>query len=334
MQRVDLPPWRWIGAAFFLLACASWTAAQERAGGTAAADAIDGRTPEQWLQIVQHAARRLDYTGTMVYQQGTEVRMSKIVHVFDGQVSHERLQPMDGRPREFIRRADEVKCLIPEARQVVVERKARAESFPALAATATAELLQHYSVKVIGRERVGGFDCQILEIQPRQADRYGYRLWVDRATGLMLRSQTLNERGDVLEQMAFADVRIGGVDREQLKPSWSTEGWRVDQTAHRPIDLREQGWRLVPPSGFKPLFAVRRPMAGGQALQAVYSDGLASLSVFIEPATAMAANDQLPQRGPIHSYVRRLGDSMVTVVGEVPAETARTVAQAAERIGR
>jgi len=334
MQRVDLPVWRWINAAIFLLVCASLSAAQERAGGTASVDAVDGRSPEQWLQIVQHAARRLDYTGTMVYQQGAEVRMSKIVHVFDGQVSHERLQPMDGRPREFIRNADEVRCLIPEARQVVVERKARAESFPALAATATAELLQHYSVKIVGRERVGGFDCQVLEIRPRQADRYGYRLWVDRATGLMLRSQTLNERGDVLEQMAFVDVRIGGVDREQLKPSWSTEGWRVEQTAHRPIDLREQGWRLVPPSGFKPLYAVRRPMAGGQALQAVYSDGLASLSVFIEPAAAAAANDQLPQRGPINSYVRRLGESTVTVVGEVPADTARAVAQAAERIGR
>jgi sigma-E factor negative regulatory protein RseB len=334
MQRVGLPTWRRISAAIVLLACAALSVAQERAGGPAGVDAVDGRTAEQWLQIVQHAARRLDYTGTMVYQQGAEVRMSKIVHVFDGQVSHERLQPMDGRPREFIRNADEVRCLIPEARQVVVERKARAESFPALAATATAELLQHYSVKIVGRERVGGFDCQVLEIQPRKADRYGYRLWVDRATGLMLRSQTLNERGDVLEQMAFADVRIGGVDREQLKPSWSTDGWRVDRTAHRPIDLREQGWRLVPPSGFKPLFAVRRPMAGEQAMQAVYSDGLASLSVFIEPATAATASDQLPQRGPINSYVRRVGDSMVTVVGEVPAETARAVAQAAERIGR
>jgi len=334
MRRPAAPSWGWVAPAIILLVLVSSSLAQVPAGAAAGGEAADGRSPEQWLQIVQQAARRLDYAGTMVYQQGSEVRMSKIVHVFDGKVSHERLQPMDGRPREFIRRADEVKCLIPEARRVVVERRGRAEAFPALGAAATAELLRHYSVKIVGRERVGGFDCQVLEIQPLQPDRYGYRLWVDRATGLMLRTQTLNGRGDVLEQMAFADVRIGGVDHEQLKPSWSTEGWKVDETAHRPIDLREQGWRLLPPAGFKPLFAVRRPMASGQALQAVYSDGLASLSVFIEPASASSADDALPQRGPINAYARRVGDAVVTVVGEVPADTARAVAQAAERVGR
>lgn len=334
MHRLAVPAWRWFIPALVLLAFLSSVRAQDRGNAAAAGDGVDARSPEQWLQLVQLAARRLDYVGTMVYQQGSEVRMSRIVHVFDGQVSHERLQPMDGRPREFIRRADEVKCLIPESKRVVVERKARAESFPGLAGTATTELLQHYSVKSVGRERVGGFDCQVLDIQPRQGDRYGYRIWVDRVSGLLLRSQTLNDRGEVLEQMAFADVRIGAVDREQLKPSWSTDGWKVDESSHRPVDLREQGWRLLPPSGFKPLYAVRRSMAGGQALQAVYSDGLASLSVFIEPASAAAANEPMPQGGPINAYVRRLGDSTITVVGEIPSDTARAVANAAERIGR
>jgi sigma-E factor negative regulatory protein RseB len=334
MQPVALPAWRRLASAVLLLAFASLTQGQERTGSTTGADSVETRSPEQWLQFVQQAARKLDYSGTMVYQQGSEVRMSRIVHVFDGKVSHERLQPMDGRPREFIRQADEVKCLLPESRRVVIERKTRAESFPGLAAAATSELLQQYSVRVAGRERVGGFDCQVLEIQPRQGDRYGYRLWVDRATGLLLRSQTINDRGEVLEQMAFAEVRIGGVDREQLKPSWPTEGWRVDETSHRPVDLREQGWRLVPPNGFKPLYTVRRPMASATALQAVYSDGLASLSVFIEPAAASDASEALQRRGPINGYARRVGDSMVTVVGEIPAETARAVAQAAERVGR
>jgi sigma-E factor negative regulatory protein RseB len=334
MARFAVPAWSWFVPALVLLAFVSAARAQERSSPAATGESVDARSPEQWLQLVQQAARRLDYAGTMVYQQGAEVRMSKIVHVFDGQVSHERVQPMDGRPREFVRRADEVKCLIPESKRVVVERKARADSFPGLAAASTTELLQHYSVQTVRRERVGGFDCQVIEIQPRQADRYGYRIWVDRATGLLLRSQTLGERGEVLEQMAFADVRIGGIDREQLKPSWSTDGWTVDESAHRPVDLRAQGWRLVPPGGFKPVYSVRRPMPGGEALQAVYSDGLASLSVFIEPASASAANDPMPQGGPINAFVRRLGDATITVVGEVPADTARAVANAAERVSR
>jgi sigma-E factor negative regulatory protein RseB len=320
--------WRWLAAALCLHALMPPAAAQDRG-----AEAADSRSAEQWLQMVQQAARRLDYSGTMVYQQGNEVRISRVVHVFDGRVSHERLQPMDGRPREFIRSADEVKCLIPESRRIVVERRTRSESFPALGG-ATTDVLQHYSVKVAGRERVGGFDCQVLEIQPRQGDRYGYRLWVDRGTGLLLRTQTLSERGEVLEQMAFADVRIGAVDREQLKPSWPTDGWTIDQPSHRPVDLHEQGWRLAAPSGFKPLYSVRRPMPNGPALQAVYSDGLATLSVFIEQGSPAAKDEPLSNRGPINAYARRVGDATITVVGEIPAETARSVAAGVERISR
>ncbi len=330
MLRAGGISWRRIAATSCLLALAPLVLAQDRP----AIGAADGRSAEQWLRLVQEAARRLDYAGTMIYQQGAEVRLSRIVHVFDGKVSYERLQPMDGRLREFIRRADEVKCLIPDDKRVVVERRSRSDSFPGLGGAAAAELLQHYSVQVVGRERVGGFDCQVLAIQPRHGDRYGYRLWVDRNTGLLLRSQTLSERGEVLEQMAFAEVRVGAVDREQLKPSWSTEGWRVDETAHRPIDLREQGWRLLPPTGFRPMYTVRRPMASGPALQAVYSDGLATMSVFIEPASSVAEDEAIRQRGSINAYVRRVGDSTVTVVGEIPAETARTVATAVERLGR
>lgn len=326
MQVAAPRSWRWLFAGWVLLSIAA--AAQERAVNA------DARSPEQWLRLVQQAARQLDYAGTMVYQQGAEVRMSKIVHVFDGQVSHERLEPMDGRPREFIRRADEVKCLVPDAKRVVVERKARPESFPGLAAASTDELLRSYSVRIIGRERVGGFDCQVLEIQPRQGDRYGYRLWVDRGSGLLLRSQTLGERGEVLEQMAFADVRIGGVNRDLLKPSWSTDGWKVDETFYRPVDLAEQGWRLAPPSGFKSVYTVRRPMGAGSAIQAVFSDGLASLSVFIESSSPAGRTESAPASGPTNAYMRQVGDSMVTVVGEVPYSTARSVAQAAERIGR
>ena len=324
----SLLSWRSLATSLCLITAAVSAIAQERSATVA-----EDRSAEQWLQMVQQAARRLDYAGTIVYQQGNEVRISRIVHMFDGKVSHERLQPLDGRPHEFIRRADEVKCLIPESRRVVVERRNRSAAFPALG-NATAELLQHYAVQVVGRERVGGFDCQVVEIRPRQGDRYGYRLWVDRETGLLLRSQTLDARGEVLDQMAFAEVRVGAVDREQLKPSWSTEGWRVDETSHKPVDLSAQGWRLVPPGGFKALFAVRRPMPGGQALQAVYSDGLATLSVFVEAAAASAPGESTSQRGAINAYARRVGDSTVTVVGEIPADTARAVAATVERLGR
>lgn len=294
------------------------------------------RTEVQWLQAIQTAAQRLSYSGTIVYQQGHEVRASRLVHVFDGRVSRERLEPLDGRPREFIRRAEEVQCLLPDMRRVLVERRLTADTFPAIATTDPAEILQRYVVRIGEVERVAGIECQVIYIEPRDRMRYGYRLWVDRATGLLLRAQTLNERNDVLEQMAFAEVRIGdSVDRALLRPSWSTAGWRVERTEQRKIDLAAHGWTITAPEGFRRLREVMRSMwapdAGERkAMQAVFTDGIASVSVFIEPAAPDQPAEAAQVSGPTSVYARRIGDSRVTVVGEVPPATVRAVAQSVE----
>lgn len=298
---------------------------------------VEKRSAEDWLQTVQRAARKLNYAGTVVYQQGQDVRLSWVAHYFDGAVSHERLKPLDGALREFVRRADEVRCLIPESRRVIVERSARASSFPALADFSTAELQQHYSLQLAGQARVAGRDCQILDIRPVGNDRFGYRLWIDRATGLLLRSQTLDDQGHVIEQMTFAELTIGAaVDRSSVKPSWSTEGWRVEEAAHEPIDLAAQGWQLSVPPGFRKSFSVRRPLhAGGSGiLQGVYTDGLATLSVFIEPAGASPLAEARNSQGATHAYSRRLGAAQVTVIGEVPYPTVKSVAKSVLAVQR
>jgi sigma-E factor negative regulatory protein RseB len=323
-----------LSACVALLAWAGAALGQTEAGRRA--PPLDAQTDAQWLHAIQGAAHRLSYSGTVVYQQGDLVRMTRLIHSFDGRSTYERLQPLDGTPREFIRNGDEVQCLLPEARRVVIERRGARDSFPAITDTDPAAILAHYTLRLGSVERVAGLECQVILVEPKDKLRFGYRLWVDRSTGLLLRAQTLNERGEVLEQMAFADIRIGDrIERAMLKPSWSTEGWRVERTDQRATDLGKHGWRISPPAGFRKSREVARVLHGStvgshEAMQAVYSDGLASVSVFVEPATAEAATEASQSNGPTNAYTRRVGDSRVTVVGEVPLETVKSMAQSVE----
>jgi sigma-E factor negative regulatory protein RseB len=294
------------------------------------------RSALQWIQAIQDAAVRVNYIGTVVYQSGGEIRTSRITHLFDGTQSRERVQTLDGKPREFIRlrnqRNDEVQCFFPESRRIVVEHRALEDPFPALTGASPEMILEHYAVRIGSLERVAGIECQLVKLEPRDLLRYGYRLCVDPATGLLLRAQTINERHDVLEQVAFTDVRIGGrVDPSRLKPAWATDGWTVERSDYRPADLARLGWVVPPLAGFHRTKEVSRRMGSSDVVQVVFSDGLATLSVFIEPMTdAKGSPDNVQSVGPTSAVSRRIGDSLVTVVGEVPPLAVRTVAASVE----
>ena len=209
------------------------TAAQER-GRTPTAPAE--RSPLQWIEAIQRAAVRVNYSGTIVYQAGGEMRTSRITHMFDGARSHERVQTLDGKPREYIRLRtesnDEVRCLIPESRRVIVEHRAIEDPFPGLIGAPAEAVLERYDLKTGEIERVAGVKCQVLTLAPRDALRYGYRLCVDRSTGLLLRAQTVGEQREVLEQVAFTDIRIGEkIDRIASETGMADR--RLDRRAQR-----------------------------------------------------------------------------------------------------
>lgn len=294
------------------------------------------RSEAQWIQAARTAAMRVNYTGTIIYQAGGEMTSSRITHMFDGANSHERIQTLDGKPREYLRKRsgsdDEVQCLIPESKKIVVEKRSVEDSFPALSSASPDEILQRYVAKLGPVERVAGFEAQALALEPRDNLRYAYRLWLDRATGLLLRAQTLNERREVIEQIAFSDVRIGErIDRSALKSPWATDGWSVVRSEYRPADLAKQGWIVPTPEGFRRTKEVMRRMHSADAMQVVFSDGLATMSVFIEPNSAPA---DLPEsvrvHGPTSAFSRRVSEALVTVVGEVPPGTVRAVALSVE----
>ncbi len=302
------------------------------------AQAAEPRSPEaiQLLQRMHKAARSLDYAGVYTYQQGNTVLSTQIVHVVDGTGERERVSMLDGQPREYIRHNEITQCLLPDHKVVLKERR-DSERFPAVLFDEGLELATHYVLNLHdAAERVAGRKCQVLELEPRDTHRYGYRFCADKETGLPLRAQTVGPEG-VLIQIVFNTLQVGSkVAPEALAPAWNTKGWEVVEVPVQEVDLASEGWRIPLPPGYRPLKQVLRPMkAGRQVKQMVVSDGLASMSVFIE--AYKESGDQpreagLMRKGAVSLYRKRIGDHWLTVLGEVPAETVRDLADRTEYV--
>lgn len=286
------------------------------------------------LSAIQIAAKRQNYSGTYIYQQGTAVQSTRIAHLVDGSGELEKMELLDGRIREFIRHDDEVRCYVPDRKLVLIESHAKPDQFPALLSAPAADIDANYRVTRVGVERVAGRECNVVSVEPRDGLRYGYKLWTDQATGLLLKAETLGEQGDVLEQVAFTDVSIGAhIDRARLKPSAAnTDGWHIEHFESVPEDLESHGFSVnLQLPGFHRTLEAKRTFGQGRVVgQMVYSDGLASVSIFVEPVGGPGEVEGDATKGPINVVRKKLGDFWLTVVGEVPQTTVRQLADSVE----
>ena len=294
--------------------------------------AAQAQSPEalDLLRKIHDATQRLSYTGTFVYQQGGRTETSRITRFVDASGDIEKLEVMDGAPREIVRTKDTVRCYLPDSRVVKVDRRTAERGFPALLPERVTALARHYEISLGESRRVAGFDCQSVVLKPRDNLRYGYRLYADKASGMLLRAVTFDAAGEV-EQFMFTQLRLGNVSRDMVKPRHATASWRVEDAAATPASLT--GWGLsVELPGFRKVVELRRRMGESKPVgQVVYSDGLAAVSVFIEPLEGRsAARTGLASMGAIHIYTREVANHMVTVVGEAPALSVQRIADAVE----
>jgi len=310
-------------------------------GGVAAADALQQADALALLQKIADAARELNYAGTFVYQHGDQVETSRIVHFVDADNEYEKLETLDGPRREVIRNNDEVLCYYPDAKIVRSDKRVARRTFPALLPEQLSSLTESYEIRKGEPERIGGFDSQSLVLEPRDGMRYGHKFWADTNSGLLLKARMLNERHNVIEQFSFTQVVIGaGVTREMVQPSFNTRfpEWRFERFANNTISEEESGWTVRNfPTGFRKMLEMRRTRQGNAVLvtHLVYSDGLAAVSVFIEPAaTRNKVIEGLSQQGAINIFTRTVNDQVVTVLGEVPATTIMQIANSVSPRGR
>lgn len=280
-----------------------------------------------WLQKAANAARTLNYTGTFVYQYGDQVETSRIWHFVDGSRELEKLEVLDGPVREVIRTDDEVLCYYPEIKTVKIDKR-RTKPFPALLPDQLTSLNEYYNVRTGDKERVAGREAQLLILDPKDGLRYGHKFWVDVDTGLLLKARMINERKETVEQFAFTQISLGDkVDREALRSSYDAHGpgWKLDSSGLAESASSDTGWIVGSfPAGFRKIMETKRKLPGRPTpvSHIVYSDGLAAISIFIEP---LASNSRpvhgVSHQGAINIYSRPVSDHMVTVLGEAPSAT-------------
>lgn len=291
----------------------------------------------QWLQKVTQAARTLTYTGTVLVRQGNKFETFRLAHLYDNGDEAEKLLSLDGPAREIVRSPTEVRYYFPDAKVVRIEPRTIRNVFPTLSPEQTTNLAQYYDFKLVPGGRVAGRVTEMAVFDPKDGMRYGHRFWADPATGLLLKSRLVNERGEVIEEFAFTDVTINAkLDRDLLQPSWPAvpEDWKVKRGGPGEVVLKDTDWVVNKlPGGFTKIMEGYRTFPGRTEPSAhlVYSDGLVAISVFIEPFTVTHTQIGLTQTGSLAQYTARNDAYRVVVVGEAPPATVRQIAQSVSR---
>lgn len=327
--------------ALFAIFSANIFAADSTTSTVAVSQAVATVDVVDWLRKLHESSRRKAYTGTFVVSTAGAISSARIWHVCDGEQQLERVDTLTGPARTTLRRNDEVVTFVPESRVTVLERREALSLFPAALQPGDLAVSEFYTLQALATvERVAGLLADAHELLPRDDLRFGYRVWSERKTGLVVKLQTLNGDRHVLEQVAFSELNLSApVKVEQLlRMMKNRPGYTVQNVSLTRTTPLEQGWRLRKPvPGFvstgchvRSNSSVSDP--GKAPMQWVFSDGLASVSVFVEPydATRHGAESQMSS-GATHSLSRRHGDFWVTLVGEVPAKTLAWFAQSLER---
>lgn len=286
-----------------------------------------------WLEVAAFAGHQTDYSGVFVYQYGNHVETSSIIHVTEADGEYEKLESLDGPKREIIRHDGQV-WSYTNHKMVQMDSQQGRVRFPFLLPEQLSALSANYQAKLLGVERVAGYNAQVILFQPKDNLRYAHKMWVHTDTGLLLKVAVLGDKDQVAEQYAFTQLQFGG----KFDRSWGGKcdlvgmkgkGVPKPPEAAKGVTPANSGWVAdMLPTGFKKTMEIRRTMRGKHApvTQMVFSDGLSAISIFIEPNDGDEDDvDGLSSRGAVNLYHKVLDRNLVTVVGEVPPRTVMQV---------
>lgn len=281
-------------------------------GSARAEDALE------WLSRAAVAAKQQNYSGVYVYHHGEHVEVLRVLHRTDKRGEQEKVEVLDGTPRQFLRINSDIYCHLPDGKSVRLERNAPRRFFPALLPAQPATLLDYYEAKLGGTERVAGRPCQVVTLEPRDGYRYAYDLWLDKQTGLPLKSRIVNDHGGVVSMFVFSEIQIGKAPAAQLFRN-DLAGKTIQKASlDNPAEL---AWNVTPPPGYEQVQVAVRALPGKSApvTHLVFSDGLSVLSMFVEPVDPQVQRLRgLSAEGAIGAYAREVDGFTVTTLGEVP----------------
>lgn len=296
--------------------------------------------PRGWLDRMGYALEYLNYEGTLIQLHGTDAAMMRVVHRVENGVPTERITAMDEVGREIIRKGDDVTCILPDQNEVLIGEGAdSSEGASPLRQQFAGDVTfddRFYRLAIASGGRLVGRETRVVTVRPTDNFRYGYRLWLDHATAMPLKVQVAGDDGVVVEQLLFSDISLPErIPESAVQPSVTLDTFvRQDSSRSAPSAPAAAGsaaWRVdsLPP-GFK-LRAVRSQRSGTAAApleHLVYTDGVASVSVFIESGVTPMEQGEGPSRvGAANAWTTMTGGYLVTAVGEVPVRTVETIAR-------
>jgi sigma-E factor negative regulatory protein RseB len=305
-----------------------------------------------WLVRIHDASRHRAYTGTFVVSVGADMASARIWHVCDGDQQMERVESLTGTPRSTFRHNNNVVTFFPETKIARSEQREALGIFPNFLKSNDSAIAEFYTLKTLESERVAGVDAEVVKLIAKDSLRYSYRIWTERKSGLVVKLQTLDLTGRVIEQAAFSELNLDApVKMERLAAMMNnTAGHKLEQVAMVKTTALAQGWALqrsVP--GFSSMSCFKRPAQAavttnpaaqqdaGKAdnagtMQWIFSDGLATVSLFVEPFDSKRHSQEgVWSMGATQTLTKRMDEWWLTAVGEVPAPTLRVFAQQLER---
>jgi len=296
------------------------------------ADDTTQQDPWALLDKAAHAARDLSYKGIFMYQSGTNSRSIEITHMNAGQGEYSRIVMLDGLPQELLSQGSDIVIFSPRNEKVVIEKRRGKNLFPALLPVNLELVKASYEARITGQERVAGREGFLVLLEPRDDYRYGYRLLTDKEFGLLLKATTLNQQNQVIEQIVFNQLNLLNMsDMEWFKPQVDPgKPYVMEEEVPAGMAESPQDWSLEQlPPGYRQIDHIKRMVPGKKTTvnQLIFSDGLSSVSLFIEPLVK-GTRPKVGQTtvGPTNFYANVNHGHQIVVVGEVPQATVAQIA--------
>lgn len=291
--------------------------------------------PNEWLSRMGAAVQATNYEGTVIRIQDGKAEALKVVHSVTDGVIREKVVAQEGNGLEIIRNGNEVHCILPDRKSVLVEEWDDQSTLFSTLPSSEVRFGSEYDVAVVREDRVAGRQAILVAIRPHDGYRYGHRIWLDVETAFPLQTQLIAEDGSALEQVMFADIALNGeIQASALAPSISTENFRwLDRPSRHVSHEVETEWRSTNlPQGFRAVATHGETLPGTEEVvtHILYSDGLANVSVFVA-AAGQDGRTGASRVGGSNSYQAVVDGFQVTAVGEVPAVTVEQIATSMTR---
>jgi sigma-E factor negative regulatory protein RseB len=289
------------------------------------------------LEKTAYAARELNYQGVFVYQNGSQIRSVQITHMNSTGQEMTRNVVLDngieaGQPREVYSQGNNIVIFRPQNQKMVIEKRRGQNLFPAMLPTEMQAIKASYTARLGAMEYVAGREAQIIELIPHDAFRYSYKIWADTEYGLLLKMVSLDDKNQILEQIAFSQLStLNSQDTNWFQPKIDIGKSYVVEDATA-VNHVTKNWIVAElPTGYVQVdhIALAVPGKAAPVDQVIFSDGIASVSLFIEPITkGMHPKMGHMLIGSTNICANVLDGYQITVVGEVPEATVTQIAKA------